>query len=121
MQVSAIRRAICYIEEKLADENFIDLYLEQANIFSGIVGMFGTKALDSLSNYKKSRHVGVTQTRFPDLRRRGARQPLQPDDSLECKASLRNHAIPVPLRHTVGTSCDCIWSIPPGPSKRAGP
>ena len=100
LQVSAIRRAICYIEEKLADENFIDLYLEQANIFSGIVGMFGTKALDSVSNYEKSRHTGVAQTRFPDLRRRGAGQPLQPNDSLECKASLRNHAIQSHYDHT---------------------
>ena len=93
LEVSAIRRAIDHIEKKLAEESFIDLYLEQANIFSGIVGVFGTQALDSVSNYEKNKDRAISQTRFPDLCRRGARRPLQPNDSLECKASLRSYAI----------------------------
>lgn len=93
LQVAAIQRAIDHIEERLADEDFIELYLEQANVFSAIVGIFGTKALDSVSNYEKNRHTGMAQTRFPDLCRRGAKRPLQPNDSLESKASLRNYAI----------------------------
>ena len=93
LEVSAIRKSIEFIEEKLADRDFVDLYLEQANIFSALVGMFGTKALDSLSNYEKHRHSQTAQQRFPDLCRRGARRPLAPNDSLESKASTRNHAI----------------------------
>lgn len=89
LEISAIRRAISYIETHLDDRDFIDLYLEQANIFSGIVGMFGTKALDSVSNYEKHRHSHTAQTRFPDLCRRGAPKPLRPEDCLESKASIR--------------------------------
>ena len=89
LEVSAIGRAIEYIERALNDRDFIDLYFEQANVFSAIVGMFGTKALDSVSNYEKHRHSSTAQTRFPDLSRRGAPTPLRPEDCLESKASLR--------------------------------
>ena len=78
LDAAAIRRAIEYIEKALNDRDFIDLYFEQANVFSAIVGMFGTKALDSVSNYEKHRHSLTAQTRFPDLRRRGASEPLRP-------------------------------------------
>ena len=93
LEVSAVRKSIEYIEERLGDRDFVDLYLEQANIFSALVGMFGTKALDTLSNYEKHRHSFTAQQRFPDLCRRGAQRPLRPNDSLESKASTRPHAI----------------------------
>ena len=93
LEISAIRRSIEYIERALNDEVFIDLYHEQANVFSAIVGMFGTKALDSVSNYEKHRHSATAQTRFPDLSRRGASTPLRPQDCLESKASLRGWPI----------------------------
>ena len=89
LDAAAIRRAIEYIETALNDRDFIDLYFEQANVFSAIVGVFGTKALDSVSSYEKHRHSFTAQTRFPDLRRRGAPEPLRPEDCLESKASKR--------------------------------
>lgn len=46
LEIAAIHRSVDFIEQHLADPDFIDLYLEQANIFSAVVGMFGTKALD---------------------------------------------------------------------------
>jgi hypothetical protein len=91
LEITAIRRAIEYIERELAD--FAELYLEQANVFSALVGMFGTRALDQVSNYEKHRHAVTAQQRFPDLCRRGAGRPLVPNDSLESKASKRPHAI----------------------------
>ena len=78
LEMSAIRRAIRYIEGELGDRHFIDLYLEQANIFSALVSMFGTKALDSVSNYEKHKHSDTSQQRFPDLRRRGSPLPTRP-------------------------------------------
>lgn len=93
LQISAIRKAIRYIERHLSDRSFIDLYVEQANIFSALVGMFGTKALDNVSNYEKHPHSHTAQQRFPDLSRRGAPSPLKPEDSLESKASKRPWAI----------------------------
>ena len=36
-------------------------------MFSGIVGMFGVKALDAISPYKKHKHPDTAQQRFPDL------------------------------------------------------
>jgi hypothetical protein len=43
--VSVIRRAIEYMERELAD--LVEIYFEQANVFSAIVGILGTRALDS--------------------------------------------------------------------------
>jgi hypothetical protein len=54
LDTTAIRRAIDYIERELAD--LVELYYEQANVFSALVGIYGTKALDSVSNYEKHRH-----------------------------------------------------------------
>lgn len=90
LDIAAIRRAIEYIERELAD--FVELYLEQANIFSALVGMFGTRALDQVSSFEKHRHAYTAQQRFPDLRRRGVRK-LTPKDCLESKASKRPYAI----------------------------
>ena len=99
LDVAAFRRAVTYIESSLNDRDFIDLYFEQANIFSAIVGMFGTKALDSVSSYEKHRHSLTSQTRFPDLSRRGAKTPLRPEDCLESKASKRPWAIQSHYNH----------------------
>lgn len=91
LDIAAIRRAIAYIEREVAD--FVELYWEQANIFSALVGMLGTRALDSVSSFEKHRHAYTAQQRFPDLCRRGARAPLAPQDCLESKASKRPYAI----------------------------
>ena len=93
LEISAIRRSIQYIESHLSDRDFIDLYVEQANIFSALVGMYGIRALDNLSNYEKNPHIHVAQQRFPDLCRRGAPVPIRPEDALESKGSVRPWAI----------------------------
>jgi hypothetical protein len=91
LEISAIKRAVEYIERELAD--LVDLYFEQANVFSAMVGIFGTKALDSVSNFEKHRHTHTAQQRFPDLCRRGSRKPLVAGDCLESKGSKRPYAI----------------------------
>jgi hypothetical protein len=91
LDVSAIRRAIDYMERELAD--LVEIYFEQANVFSALVGIFGTKALDSVSNYEKHRHTHTAQQRFPDLRRRGSGPSPRPTESLESKGSKRPWAI----------------------------
>jgi len=91
LDVSAIRRAIDYIERELAE--FVDVYYEQANVFSALVGIFGTKALDAVSNYEKHRHLDTAQQRFPGLKRRGSGNTPSTNESLESKASKRPWAI----------------------------
>lgn len=100
LEISAIQRSIEFVEKQLSERDFVDLYLEQANIFSALVGMFATKALDQVSNYEKHRHSHTAQQRFPDLCRRGASFPLKPEDSLESKASKRPWAIQSHYDHT---------------------
>jgi hypothetical protein len=68
LDIAALRRAINYVEEELAE--LVDIYYEQANVFSAIVGIYGTKALDTVSNYEKHKNIDTAQQRFPDLRRR---------------------------------------------------
>ncbi len=91
LTLAAIRRATEYIERELAE--LVDIYYEQMNVFSAIVGIYGTKALDSVSSYEKHRNVDTAQQRFPDLRRRGAGPKPTPNDSLESKASKRPWAL----------------------------
>ena len=91
LTLAAIRRAIEYIERELAE--LVEIYYEQMNVFSAIVGIFGTKALDSVSSYEKHRNVDTAQQRFPDLRRRGSGPNPTPNDSLESKASKRPWAL----------------------------
>lgn len=91
LDISAIRRAIEYIERQLVD--LVDIYYEQANVFSAIVDIYGTKALDAVSNYEKHRNVDTAQQRFPDLHRRGSTTSPSPNESLESKGSKRPWAI----------------------------
>ena len=65
LKISHIRKAIEYIEREATD--LIEVYFEQANVFSGLVGIFGVRALHSLSPYKKHKHPDVAQQRFPDM------------------------------------------------------
>ncbi|HLG13254.1 MAG TPA: hypothetical protein VJH03_01855 [Blastocatellia bacterium] len=87
----AIRKAIDYVERELA--GLVDIYYEQANVFSAIVGIFGTRALDSVSNYEKHRNLDTAQQRFPDLKRRGSGQNPKARECLESKGSKRPWAI----------------------------
>lgn len=71
LSLVAIRKAVDYLERQLAD--LVEIYYEQANVFSAIVGIFGTKALDSVSNYEKHRNVDTallsSAIRIPIVRR----------------------------------------------------
>jgi hypothetical protein len=91
LTVTAIRKAIEYIERELAE--LVEIYFEQANVFSALVGIYGAKALDANSVYEKSRHLDIAQQRFPDLRRKGSGDRPSPKESLESKASKRPWAL----------------------------
>ena len=62
LKIAHIRRAIDYIERETSE--LIEVYFEQANVFSGLVGIFGVRALHALSPYKKHKHPDVAQQRF---------------------------------------------------------
>src|SRR5579863_6967756 len=85
-----IERAVDYVEKQTAE--LIELYLEQANVFSAIVGIFGVKALHAVSPYKKHKHPDVAQQRFPDLSLGGRLDP-PPQLALESKGSTRPWAV----------------------------
>ncbi|MGD0873227.1 MAG: hypothetical protein ABSB88_27090 [Bryobacteraceae bacterium] len=91
-----VKSAIEFVEEKA--EELIELYFEQANIFSGVVGILGVRALDSLSPYKRHKHPDVAQQRFPDLSLRGRLNP-PPTEALESKGSTRPWAIQSHYNH----------------------
>jgi hypothetical protein len=91
LTITAIRKSIGYIERELAE--LVDIYFEQMNVFSAIVGIFGTLALDHNSVYEKVRHTGIAQTRFPDLCHRTSGRRSNPTYCLESKASKRPWAV----------------------------
>jgi hypothetical protein len=90
LKVSHSREAIEHVEDRASD--LIDIYFEQANVFSGIVGIMGIQALHALSPYKKHKHPDVAQQRFPDLSLRGRLNP-PPEQALESKGSTRPWAL----------------------------
>lgn len=96
LKVAHVQRSIEFIEEKA--EELIDLYFEQANIFSAVVGILGIRALDSLSPYKRHKHPDVAQQRFPDLSLSGKLNP-PPLQALESKGSTRPWAIQSHYNH----------------------
>jgi hypothetical protein len=85
LTVTAIQKAIEYIEKGLAD--LVEIYLEQANVFSAIVGIYGAKALDATSVYEKNRHLDLAQQRFPDLRKKGSGPNPSPDPTMSLEAN----------------------------------
>jgi hypothetical protein len=87
LTVAALRKAIQYVERELTD--LVEIYYEQANVFSALVGLYGAKALDTYSVYEKHRHQDLAQQRFPDLRKRGRGARPSPNESLESKGSKR--------------------------------
>ena len=91
LTTTAIQKAIDYIEKELAD--LVEIYLEQANVFSALVSIYGAKALDATSVYEKHRHQDLAQQRFPDLRKKGSGPNPSPLVSLESKASKRAWAL----------------------------
>jgi hypothetical protein len=85
-----VTKAVDFIEREAAD--LIDLYFEQANVFSAIVGILGAKALASFSPYKRHKHPDTAQQRFPDLSLHGKVNPPAVE-ALESKGSTRPWAI----------------------------
>jgi hypothetical protein len=81
-----IEKAVGYIEREASA--WVDIYLEQGNVFSAIIGILGVKALSNVSPYKKHKHPDVAQQRFPDLSLGGKLNP-PPLEALESKGSIR--------------------------------
>ncbi len=96
LKISQIREAIEHVEDRAFE--LIDIYFEQANIFSAIVGILGIQALHALSPYKKHKHPDVAQQRFPDLSLRGKLNP-PPEQALESKGSTRVWALQSHYNH----------------------
>jgi hypothetical protein len=96
LKISHIREAIEHVEDRATE--LIDIYFEQANVFSAIVGIMGVQALHALSPYKKHKHPDVAQQRFPDLSLRGRLNP-PPEQALESKASSRAWALQSHYNH----------------------
>jgi hypothetical protein len=91
LDIPSIRKAIRYVEKEASE--WIDIYFEQANVFSAVIGILGVRALDSFSVYEKHRNTDTAQQRFPDLRRKGAGDKPSANHSLESKGSKRPWAI----------------------------
>lgn len=87
LTVQAVQRTVEYVEREASE--FVEVYFEQANLFSALIGIFATKGLDASSVYEKHRHPDIAQQRFPDLRKRGSGLEPTPQESLEVKASKR--------------------------------
>jgi len=92
-----IRKAVEYVEKTASD--FVDLYREQKNIFSAVISILGSKALDQFTAWERVPHHHQMQQRFPDLRHRSARTPIKPDLALESKGSTRPWAVQAHYDH----------------------
>ncbi len=118
LDLVAIRKAIDYIERELAE--LVDLYDEQANVFSALVGIFGMKALDAVSAYEKHRHADKAQQRFPTFVDAAPESVLCRTNPWRVRAANVlgpfNRILIIP----VGTLSGDISSIRPSRSRRVG-
>lgn len=105
-----LTRVIASVETET--DQFVDVFFEQANVFSALVGIFAARAFSSLTVYEKHRHSDLAQQRFPDLKRRGSPDPPAPEDSLEIKASLRPWALQAHYNHA-GWYCVFRYLVDP--------
>ncbi len=96
LKIAHLRKAIDYIETEISE--FVDVYFEQANVFSALIGIFGVRALSSISPYKKHKHPDVAQQRFPDLSLKGKLNP-PPEQAVESKGSTRPWALQAHYNH----------------------
>jgi len=96
LNIAHIKNAIEFVESRA--EDWLDIYIEQANIFSAVIGILGVRALDSLSPYKRHKHPDIAQQRFPDLSLGGRLNP-PPTEALESKGSTRPWAIQSHYNH----------------------
>lgn len=110
LAIGQLARVIASVENET--EQFVDIFFEQANVFSALVGIFGARAFSSLTIYEKHRHSDLAQQRFPDLKRRGSADPPAPEDSLEIKASLRPWALQAHYDHA-GWYCVFRYLVDP--------
>jgi len=115
LKIAHIRNAIDHIEEKA--EELIDLYYEQANIFSGLIGILGVRALDAFSPYKRHKHPDVAQQRFPDLSLDGKLNPPA-HHALESKGSTRPWAVQSHYNHA---GWYIVWRYAIDPTKLMKP
>jgi len=90
LELIHIQEAVTWVEAQTGE--LVDLYYEQANVFSGIVRTYGAKALAAFSPYKRHKHPDVAQLRFPDLSLNGRVSP-PPEEALESKGSIRAWAV----------------------------
>jgi hypothetical protein len=115
LEIVQIEKAVEWIEKKAAE--LVDLYYEQANIFSAIVGIFGGRALTAFSPYKRHKHPDIAQQRFPDLSLGGRLDP-PPEEALEVKASTRPWAIQSHYNHP---GWYIVWRYAVDPTKMLKP
>ncbi len=73
LEIGQIRRAVEYVEREAS--GLADICYEQKNVFSAIVSILGTRALDSFSSYERHKNVHTAQQQFPDL--------VDPTESIE--------------------------------------
>lgn len=115
LKVAHIRAAIDFIERE--GEDLVDVYYEQANVFSGLMGILGTRGLDALSPYKKHKHPDVAQQRFPDLSLDGRLNP-PPKHALESKGTTRAWALQSHYNHA---GWYIVWRYLVDPTKSVKP
>jgi hypothetical protein len=115
LKITHIREAIEHVEDRAAD--LIDIYFEQANVFSGIVGILGIQALHALSPYKKHKHPDVAQQRFPDLSLGGRLNPPA-EHALESNGTTRPWALQSHYNHP---GWYIVWRYAIDPTKRLKP
>jgi hypothetical protein len=115
LNINHIRESIEHVEDRATE--LIDIYFEQANVFSAIVGIMGVQALHALTPYKKHKHPDVAQQRFPDLSLRGGLAP-PPEQALESKGSKRPWELQSHYDHP---GWYIVWRYAVDPTKRMKP
>ena len=114
-----IVRAVQYVETQAGE--WLDLWYEQENLFSAVIGVLGARALETYGPFQRNPHKYEAQTRFPDLVRRGAKSgavgQYRPEDCLESKGSKRVWALQAHYNHA---GWYVVWRYMVDPTRSLG-
>lgn len=90
-------------------------------MFSALVGIFATKALDIVSIYEGHKHPDTPQQRFPDLSRRGYPGTPLAKHYLEIKGSKRPREVQSHYNHETFACTEFLGSKGLRGAYRGGP
>ncbi len=95
LSTGVIRKAVEYIERELGE--LVDLYFEQANVFSALVGIFGTRRAGFVQQLRETQAYRYGSATFSRSLSEGSWRPAQTERLFRKQRKQERFSDSVPL------------------------